>query len=34
MDVARTLLIAVDGLDGAVRLVAAWDGGRGVVAAC
>lgn len=28
--VART----VDGLDGAVRLVAAWDGGRGVVAAC
>ncbi len=28
--VART----VDGLDGTVRLVAAWDGGSGVVAAC
>ena len=28
--IART----VDGLDGAVRLVAAWAGGRGVIAAC
>lgn len=29
-----TIARTVDGLDGAVRLVAAWEGGEGVVAAC
>jgi hypothetical protein len=33
-DESFTIARTVDGLDGAVRLVAAWDGGQGVVAAC